>query len=816
VAILKHGLYIAGGTVKLTDAGKPGNGSVQIDAGTTLQVDNAYAFGNKITGSGTVILNYNDGKDNQHIISAGVNPANNFSEFNGNFYLTNGPFYVKSNAMSENMTIHLNGGQLRNSGESYEVKSSVVIDSASGGFRPGWANQSLTVSGKISDGNASTLNILADGSNTGEKASWIILTNPNNDYTNTVVDHYLRVTATGALGTGTVTVKSGKVLDLTSTAIAASRLKNSGTITSSSTDAPAEITINATSEVPSGTVTGNIKYILQTAQVNIGASSSGRTGGTVFRNDMGVTNCVSYQAGLGTGNITMDNGLIMNNTRGLGLVQPIEITKNNGSLRAGWQVSKGALGVSGVISGDGQLKINHGEGNAGAITLAGENTYKGGTIMEGGGTNLIFIASNSPFGSGSVNINGKTTTLAFLTGGNYSRSLFNGSLNTTEGLAVTATTPQMNDTVNTNDPSVWCDTGSTTLPQNVTFGYVTTLTAEADTTLEFGKCLNEGGQIAITNLTTGETTALLVGETASETYAFQRGNDYKIDVRVGHGTGTVGVKGNGLNDDATNKIGLGVRSATNAGGYSAMTILDDGMFALSGSGLKATARDCAVPNDLQIGTQTVKIQNTGIGNVTLSGKVTGSGTLAVSNTSELSSDLNGLVIFNGSPNSVSDRFNVTVATDSSLAGSGTIGGNLTLDAGSCLVMNDELGSLTVLGKVTASGITVDVERTDTESDLKLVANSIDVTGATVNFAYNGETESLDTLTNVSLFSANTLTGADSVTFNFSSETGARLAGYEFKNGQLIVQLGNTNSLPEPSTRVLLVLALGLAWKIRRK
>ncbi len=820
--IAARALTISEGTVKLADSGTPGSGTVQIDANGTLEIANSYAFSQKITGTGII----NKNSTAEPIITDGL--ATNLSEFEGTIKVSSGIFYVKTNNLSNKLTLGLDGGLIRNNIESYSLDSNLVINSASGGLRSGWQNQSLTVNGKISDGSTNTLNIVAD-SNSGDKASWIILTNSGNDYTNTSNNGYLRVMATGALGTGTVTVGSSGVLDLTTTTIAASRLTNNGTVTSSSTTTPGMITL--TGSLPSGTITGNIAFQLAST-TNIGTESATRTGGTLIQN-MG-TNCVSYAAGLGSGDITLDNGLIMNNSLSLGVYQDVVVTNNGGSIRAGWVINRGSFGVTGDISGAGKLTFNSGEGNPAPIYLAGNNTYTGGTSFGStGGTNRLILDSSSPFGTNQVDINGKNVVLAFNTGGAWGRTLYNGSFNTTDSVSIAEYKTNMDDTANTNSNSSWNDSAGAN-PTNKTFGYSTVIQSESTTTLEFGKHFDDSVAIFVTNLNTGEKTTVMnkLGDWTVKTYAdftFEAGVPNQIDVRLGQGTGGVGVSVRhdgtnpdlyGLNDDPNDLVGVGVRVKDSGGKFVRLSVAANGDWAFSDGSIKTIVQNKVLSNDLKIGGSTLTLENTGIGNATVSGKISGTGTLAFTNSSLLDSNLNGLSIFNGSPDSAADTFNVTVGPNVRFSGNGTIGGSLSLDDSAILVIDESmnLGALKINGALDASDATIDVSLDGSDPNFVLKAGSIDLTGAQINVSYSGEPSLLDEYLTFTVLDSDSITGWDSAAISVDPGTsGIGLVASWAENGNVYVQLGNGNSVPEPSSWILLLSALtGILIYRRRK
>lgn len=794
------------------------DGNVTIAEGATLQITNGYRLTNKFYGAGTIEYAVADAEfrpfNSTH--------AQNLADFEGVFKITSNNVYFETNNLTEKVTISLNGGIIRNYSNSYTLKNPIVIDSANGGVRPGWGGKSLTLSGKISNGAADTLNIVED-TNTGSSASWVILTNPENDYSNTVVNHYLRVTATGALGTGTVTVNSGKTLDLTSTEFAASRLANSGTVTSSSTGDPAILTMDKT---VGGTVSGNIQMIVPNGTDFTNANYS-HTGGTIFRNTSGDVNYVHYGSSLGKGTVTLENGIIMNQTYSLAIPQDIEIKGTDVSIRGGYASQPNSVGLTGNISGTGKLTFNKGEGGPVPIYLSGTNTYSGGTAFGNtGGTNRMILDSNDAFGTGTVDISGKSVAFTFNTGGTWGRTLYHGAFNTADPHSISQYRLDMDDTANTQNSSSW--------GTNRTYGYSTVIQAEEDVTLEFGKHFDDSIAIFVTDLNTGTKTTVMnkSGGWTDKTYAdftFQKDTPYLIDIRLGQGTGSAGVayRNNGtdpdifgLNDDPNDLVGCGVRVKDSGSKFYRLTVAGNGDWAFTDGSIKTAAQDRELKNDLNIGTQTVQVENAGMGNATVSGKIIGAGTLAFSSTSLLDADTNGLSIFNGAPNSDADKFNVTVAANTNFTGNGTIGGNLTMAADSALVLDQtqDLGALTVNGKLTAQNITLDAMLEDPSSLFAVSADSADLTGSTLDLAYVGDLDLLYSVPTFTLIETkNGITGFDTLNVSFDAlGQDIVFAGAFLENGNLLVSFGNSNSVPEPSTWVLLLSAMAGIGLLRRK
>lgn len=794
------------------------DGDVYIEAGATLEIANEYKFSNNFYGTGTIERSVTT--DFNYFTST---HAKCFDNFEGTLKINGGLFYFQTNDLSENVTISLNGGTIRNHTHSYTLKNDIIIDSTSGGVRPGWGKQSLTLSGKISNGAADTLKIISD-TNTGSNASWVVLTNPENDYSNTVVDHYLRVTATGALGTGTVTINSGKMLDLMSTELTASRLANSGTVTSTSTGNPAILKMDK--EV-GGTVTGNIQMQID-GGLDLTNANYTHTGGTIIRNTTSDINYSNYGTSLGNGTVTLDGGILMNKDFSLAMHQDIVIAEAGASIRSGYASMPNSVGVSGNISGTGKLTFNKGEGNAAVIYLAGTNTYSGGTAFgNSGGTNRLIIDTNDAFGTGTVDISGKTVNFMFNTGGTWGRTLYRGSFNTADARSIGQFRLNMDDTANTNSNSAWGGT-------NRTYGYSTVIQAEEDVTLEFGKHFDDSVAIFVTDLNTGEKTTVMnkVGDWTIKTYAdftFKKDTPYLIDIRLGQGSGGVGVSVRndgtnpnlyGLNDDPNDLVGCGVRVKDSGDKFIRLTVAANGDWAFADGSIKTVAFDREIKNDLAIGTQTVNFENTGMGNATVSGKISGTGTLAFKNTSLLDDSTNGLSIFNGAPKSDADKFNVTVAANTNFTGNGTISGNLTMAENSTLVIDQaqDLGALTINGKLTGTNISIDALLEDPSSLFTISADSVDLTGSTLNLSYTGDLAILDMVPTFTIIETeNGITGFDSLDVNLDMLGQSVVFGSMFlENGNLLVSLGNSNSLPEPSTWALLLSAIAGIGFLRRK
>lgn len=214
-----------------------------------------------VTGSGDLYLQGN----------SWLRTTSGLNAFTGDIYVKSGTFGISGTFGNTVSAIHLAGGILRNCEVNAEYKNNIVIDSSdAASVRPGWATRTLTLSGVISDGKANTL-IVGSDSNLD---SILVLTNANNTYSNTTIQNgskggRVKITNTGALGTGTVTVTKASnsdptvertYLDLNGCEFYAWRLAGGGEVTNTNTAAVSRLLFRDSASL-TNSFTGNIQLV---------------------------------------------------------------------------------------------------------------------------------------------------------------------------------------------------------------------------------------------------------------------------------------------------------------------------------------------------------------------------------------------------------------------------------------------------------------------------------------------------------------------------------------------------------------------------
>jgi autotransporter-associated beta strand protein len=164
---------------------------------------------------------------------------------------------------------------------------------------------------------------------------------------------------------------------------------------------------------------------------------------------------ISNDGNLGTGGITMsNNGQLLTTGPNFATAKTINLRTGGGILAS---VTGAVATYGGVISGTGGLNVGDAT-NAGTIILTANNTYRGGTNVAAG---TLVAGSNTPFGSGPIQLSGATSALVIPEG----LAVAAGATN------VLAGTLRVNGTFNA--PSVDVQPGGTLMGSGFISGSVT-------------------------------------------------------------------------------------------------------------------------------------------------------------------------------------------------------------------------------------------------------------------------------------------------------------------------------------------------------
>ncbi|MDO4576134.1 MAG: autotransporter-associated beta strand repeat-containing protein [Planctomycetia bacterium] len=206
---------------------------------------------------------------------------------------------------------------------------------------------------------------------------------------------------------GYAVMSSGTKLDLNGKSETLTYLQGSGTVQNSGAERSVLTLSNALSTADvtfEGTLTGNIQIVKDGAGRQRFTGANTYSGGTLIKEG------VFYAGGgsVGSGTIEMEGGTLMCNNSTTYANAIVLAEGKTGNFRAGAGDSGTTLTFTGVISGDGTLTFNYGEGNGGKFVLSGENTYSGGTQLLGAGasnTYSVTVGSNTAFGTGTITVN---------------------------------------------------------------------------------------------------------------------------------------------------------------------------------------------------------------------------------------------------------------------------------------------------------------------------------------------------------------------------------------------------------------------------
>ena len=407
-----------------------------------------------------------------------------------------------------------------------------------------------------------------------------------------------------------------------------------------------------------------------------------------------------------------------------------------------------------------------------------------------------------------------------------------------------------------NAPSGQTNTTRNYLSERATLSYTTTIQVLNDLTLDFGgsfddRCAAYAIKLDADGNQVGDWITLTPMNWTSQTAKVSlTSGSYLLDVRVGDVAGGAYATGSVASPDGRG-LGMGVRlnggSLTGATYYALDIDPETGIVGLPDGSIRAVST-FAAPITLENDNMTIADGATlTIDNpyaettaVTLKANIKGTGTVHLTNSSN--SDIP--FTFDGTTEgSLTTADNLVFKT----AAGTSIGGDLTLGNGVRFTIDNDTaigGDFIAQGAILTitqadgldlskfvssensldgSGTTFDITFSDLSKSLGFDVLSTDLQNAKFLFTYNGPETFLDAWTFIesedetaSWLEADGVTNTAEFQFAFPS-TGDFRGFAQFVDGKYQVVIGNSETIPEPSTWVLLVLGVaGLGWMRRKR
>lgn len=433
--------------------------------------------------------------------------------------------------------------------------------------------------------------------------------------------------------------------------------------------------------------------------------------------------------------------------------------------------NKGHILSTGTISGAGSKLVL--EGASGAVTMLGNNTYDGGTTV---GVKELTLGTSNALGTGDVTFNEATTVkLDERANPDFYKAWAEGTV-----LGSFDTTKVPTETVLKAEPTYM--TGRVTATQTMYVYTSQMLTALEDFTLYLGEDFDDNAAYKITNLTTGESQSgvnMVWNESTTDwEYAFQKGHDYQLEVRLYNGAYGGGA-GTGLGGD----IGFGARLSEN-GSWQVLNFDENGI--LMNTPLEVAREKFVINNNLNLNQDVTMDAASASKEVTLGGKITG--------------ENGGLTLQNGD-------FRLTNTENRAKRLSLE---NTTYQLGRETGVFETSDSLVLRDSKLALNLTrLDVEPLPEDFAWFTTTGEVVLENVELLLDYEGDVPSnLTTLTLVdALEGTNWASLMDEIAVSFlnSQLRGGLSVGL---GGDLLLTFGNAASVPEPATWMMLLLGLG--------
>ena len=464
--------------------------------------------------------------------------------------------------------------------------------------------------------------------------------------------------------------------------------------------------------------------------------------------------------------------------------------------------SLGGFTFNNTISGAGGLVVD----TTGTVTLNSENTYTGGTTLKQG---TVVLGDSKGLGTAAVTSqsNDLTTPVTIQLNANFDVGW---------NWAVVANDQGSANLNSTTTPDTWDRTMN---PEylNKSYGdgasktvvYQANLLASENVSLTFEKAYDDGGYIKVVDLTSDPTgansTTIVINDEVWNTaptasYDFQQGHEYSLEIRAGNGGGN-----NGPISVSTAGSGLGiVAKLTDGGSYAKENLYFDISGRLQGASVLSNVfRDVVLTNDLIVNSP-MTIDGAGLSmegaDVSVKGVLTG----RISGTDTLTLANGTFALKNPAKNSSVGTFVLENAT-------------FQLDANSGFLSTDRLEAANSVFEFDLTGIDLEAfSGIDSWIEITGDAEADNIDFENVTMTFRADELVPNTTITVPLISSDSpfAEELDDIKAIFEGD----LAGYlSVLDGKLSVTLGDSSSIPEPSSWLLLILgAAGIAYFRKRR
>lgn len=729
-------LQASGGGTFILTAANTYTGATTIDANTTLQIGSGGLLGSistssGVTNNGTLAFNRSDAITFDKVVSgtgvltqmgAGTLTLSGVNTYTGGTNFNAGVISVanNSNLGATSGGLNFNGGTLRLS-SAFDNARAVTLGAGGGTIETVTGSSTfsgaISGAGKLTKTGAGTMILtgadsatglttvtagvlqIGGGGTTGSIASNIansgsVVFNRSNDLA------YAGVISGGGtltkLGAGTLTL-TGDSTYTGATTISTGTLQvgNGGTtgwLAGNAVTNNGALNFNRSdNKTYSGSISGTGSVVKSGTGTLILDGTNSYSGGTTIS---GGTLQVASDAKLGatTGKVTLDGGtLSLAGT--ITSARAFSITSNNGTIDTGADADT----LSGVVSGAGKLTKT----GSGTLVLTGANTYSGGTTISAG---TLQLGSGAAAGS----ITGNVVNNATLAFNRSDSSTFSGVVSGSgvlkqSGTGTTILTGANTYTGNTliergvlqvgNGTATGAISGSVTNSGTLAFNrsdshtYSGTITGTGSLKQSGAGTLILTGANTFTGLTTIESGTLQLGAGSTggslsgdilnkSALVVDRSDDFSYGNKIS-GSGTF------------EKRGAGKLTVTGDNDYSGKTTISAGTLQIGNGGGTGSINGDIVNNSKLIVDRSNNIDFTHVlsGTGTLEKKGTGNLTVSGDN-----SDFSGATTVSAGGLVVDGQLGtgtVTVASGASLGGTGTIGGDTTINSGGILVGTQE-------------------------------------------------------------------------------------------------------------------------------